>query len=87
VLGERLPPRVEDRRDPDRAAQIPRITPEGSILMLGRDLRPIAEMQQQLVKAQLALELFNRFAWLVGLEPLHTFPCQRQKIARHEKTC
>lgn len=33
-----------------------RITPEGSILMLGRDLRPIAEMQQQLVKAQLALE-------------------------------
>jgi PAS domain-containing protein len=24
--------------------------------MLGRDLRPIAEMQQQLVKAQLALE-------------------------------
>ena len=27
-----------------------------SILMLGRDLRPIAEMQQQLVKAQLALE-------------------------------
>jgi transcriptional regulator PpsR len=32
------------------------IGPEGSILMLGRDLRPIAEMQQQLVKAQLALE-------------------------------
>ncbi len=29
---------------------------DGSILMLGRDLRPIAEMQQQLVKAQLALE-------------------------------
>ena len=26
------------------------------ILMLGRDLRPIAEMQQQLVKAQMALE-------------------------------
>lgn len=32
------------------------IGPEGAILMLGRDLRPIAEMQQQLVKAQLALE-------------------------------
>lgn len=33
-----------------------RIGPDGSILMLGRDLRPIAEMQQQLVKAQIALE-------------------------------
>ena len=33
-----------------------RITPEGALLMLGRDLRPIAEMQQQLVKAQIALE-------------------------------
>jgi transcriptional regulator PpsR len=33
-----------------------RIGPDGSLLMLGRDLRPIAEMQQQLVKAQLALE-------------------------------
>lgn len=33
-----------------------RIGPDGAILMLGRDLRPIAEMQQQLVKAQLALE-------------------------------
>ena len=32
------------------------IAADGSILMLGRDLRPIAEMQQQLVKAQLALE-------------------------------
>ncbi|MGL5010448.1 MAG: transcriptional regulator PpsR [Paracoccaceae bacterium] len=29
---------------------------DGSILMLGRDLRPIAEVQQQLVSAQLALE-------------------------------
>ncbi len=29
---------------------------DGSILMLGRDLRPIAELQQRLVKAQLALE-------------------------------
>lgn len=29
---------------------------ENSLLMLGRDLRPIAELQQRLVKAQLALE-------------------------------
>ncbi|NSX53465.1 transcriptional regulator PpsR [Parasulfitobacter algicola] len=29
---------------------------DGAILMLGRDLRPIAEIQQQLVKAQIALE-------------------------------
>ena len=33
-----------------------RIGPDGAILMLGRDLRPIAEMQEQLVKAQMALE-------------------------------
>ena len=33
-----------------------RLDEAGTILMLGRDLRPIAEMQQQLVKAQLALE-------------------------------
>ena len=32
------------------------IGPDGALLMLGRDLRPIAEMQQQLVRAQLALE-------------------------------
>ena len=32
------------------------IGPDDTILMLGRDLRPVAEMQQQLVKAQLALE-------------------------------
>ncbi len=32
------------------------IGPDGAILMLGRDLRPIAEMQQQLVDAQMALE-------------------------------
>lgn len=29
---------------------------DGTVLMLGRDLRPIAELQQRLVKAQLALE-------------------------------
>ncbi len=33
-----------------------RIDDAGTVLMLGRDLRPIAEMQQQLVRAQLALE-------------------------------
>ena len=33
-----------------------RIGPDGSILMLGRDLRPVAEMQEQLVEAQLTLE-------------------------------
>jgi transcriptional regulator PpsR len=33
-----------------------RIGPDGSVLMLGRDLRPLAEVQQQLVTAQLALE-------------------------------
>jgi transcriptional regulator PpsR len=33
-----------------------RIGPDGAVLMLGRDLRPVAEMQEQLVKAQLALE-------------------------------
>ena len=33
-----------------------RVGPDGSFLMLGRDLRPLAEVQQQLVAAQLALE-------------------------------
>ncbi|WP_245875320.1 transcriptional regulator PpsR [Tabrizicola aquatica] len=33
-----------------------RLGSDGSILMLGRDLRPMAEVQQQLVAAQLALE-------------------------------
>ena len=32
------------------------IGPDGAILMLGRDLRPVAEMQRQLIKAQMALE-------------------------------
>lgn len=32
------------------------IDAEGTLLMLGRDLRPVAEVQQQLVSAQLALE-------------------------------
>jgi transcriptional regulator PpsR len=33
-----------------------RLGPDGSLLILGRDLRPIAETQQQLVKTQIALE-------------------------------
>ena len=33
-----------------------RVGTDGSILLLGHDLRPIAEMQQQLVAAQIALE-------------------------------
>ncbi|MEH6776167.1 MAG: PAS domain-containing protein, partial [Cereibacter changlensis] len=33
-----------------------RIEADQSVLMLGRDLRPIAEVQQQLVSAQLAME-------------------------------
>lgn len=32
------------------------ISPDGALLMLGHDMRQIAEMQQQLVKAQMALE-------------------------------
>lgn len=35
---------------------IHRVGQDGSVLMLGRDLRPLAEVQQQLVAAQLALE-------------------------------
>lgn len=48
--------------DSDSRAESPvrysfhRIGPDGAILLLGRDLRPIAEMQQQLVEAQLSLE-------------------------------
>ena len=33
-----------------------RVGADGAILVLGRDLRPVAEMQQQLIRAQLALE-------------------------------
>lgn len=33
-----------------------KIGPDGAVLMLGRDLRPIAETQQQLVQTQIALE-------------------------------
>ncbi|MFQ6551098.1 transcriptional regulator PpsR [Aestuariibius insulae] len=34
-----------------------RIGPDGAILMLGRDLRLVSELQQQLVKTQIALEM------------------------------
>ncbi len=33
-----------------------RVAPDNAVLMLGRDQRPLAEMQQQLVMAQIALE-------------------------------
>ncbi len=33
-----------------------KISSDGTVLMMGRDLRPIAEAQQQLVKAQMAIE-------------------------------
>lgn len=51
-----------NHRDPGNRWEFPinytfhRIGPDNAILMLGRDLRPIAEMQQQLVRAQIALE-------------------------------
>ena len=51
-----------NHRDPAAGWEFPinytlhKIGPDDVILMLGRDLRPIAEMQQQLVKAQIALE-------------------------------
>jgi transcriptional regulator PpsR len=35
---------------------VSRTSDDGALLMVGRDLRPIAELQQQLVQAQLALE-------------------------------
>ena len=51
-----------NHKEPDRSREYPirysfhRISPDGAVLLLGRDLRPIAEMQQQLVSAQIALE-------------------------------
>ncbi|KPP92133.1 MAG: transcriptional repressor of photosystem genes PpsR [Rhodobacteraceae bacterium HLUCCA08] len=48
--------RSEGRADLPVRYSFHRIGPDGAILMLGRDLRPIAEMQQQLVQAQLSLE-------------------------------
>lgn len=54
---------------------------DGAILMVGRDLRPMAELQQQLVKAQLSLErdyeqqreLETRYRVLMELYPAPVF--------------
>jgi transcriptional regulator PpsR len=60
--GNQSPQTVELNHSDDTRWEFPirysfhPIGADGSLLMLGRDLRPIAEMQQQLVKAQLALE-------------------------------
>ncbi|WOI56158.1 transcriptional regulator PpsR [Palleronia sp. LCG004] len=48
--------RLGDGREFPIRYGVQRLGPDGSIILLGRDLRPIAEMQQQLVEAQLALE-------------------------------
>lgn len=51
-----------NHKDPDRQGSFPvrysfhRIGENGKILLMGRDLRAVAEMQQQLVTAQLTLE-------------------------------
>lgn len=60
--GDRAPRAMELNHTDDGVWEFPvrytlhQIGPDGALLMLGRDLRPIAEMQQQLVRAQLALE-------------------------------
>lgn len=60
--GPHVRPLELNHTDPSQRFEYPvrysfhRIGPDGAILLLGRDLRPVAEMQQQLVKAQLALE-------------------------------
>ena len=46
----------DSRRDLPIRYSFHRIGRAGAVLMLGQDLRPVAEMQQQLVSAQLALE-------------------------------
>ena len=59
--GDVRPIEVNHQRGPGRD-ELPirysfhRIGSAGAILLLGRDLRPVAEMQQQLVSAQMALE-------------------------------
>jgi transcriptional regulator PpsR len=91
-LRERLAGREGDRRRPisvelnhagELSLQFPirysvsRINPDGTLLMVGRDLRPIAELQQQLVAAQLTLErdyeaqreLETRYRVLMELHP------------------
>lgn len=62
LSGDTTPRAIELNHDGVDLLQFPiayslhAIGPDGAILMLGRDLRPIAEMQQQLVRAQMALE-------------------------------
>lgn len=62
-LGLRPVPSVIELNHADRSAwefpvrySLHRIGNDDSVLMVGRDLRPIAEVQQQLISAQLALE-------------------------------
>ncbi|TGD42914.1 transcriptional regulator PpsR [Pseudotabrizicola sediminis] len=62
-LGSRRVPPVIELNHADRTAwefpvrySLHRIGSDDSVLMVGRDLRPIAEVQQQLISAQLALE-------------------------------
>lgn len=62
-LGNRRAPAVIELNHADRTAwefpvrySLHRIGADDSVLMVGRDLRPIAEVQQQLISAQLALE-------------------------------
>ena len=63
VLGNRRVAPVIELNHADRTAwefpvrySLHRIGSDDSVLMVGRDLRPIAEVQQQLISAQLALE-------------------------------
>lgn len=63
LAAGREPPRPAELNHTDAAApDLPvrysfhRIGSGGAVLMLGRDLRPVADMQQRLVRAQLALE-------------------------------
>ena len=62
-LGNRRTPAVIELNHADRTAwefpvryTLHKIGADESVLMIGRDLRPIAEVQQQLISAQLALE-------------------------------
>ncbi len=62
VGGEAAPRGIELNHEGNERLSFPisyslhAIGPDGAILMLGRDMRPVAEMQQQLVRAQMALE-------------------------------
>lgn len=61
-LGDKLQPLEVNHKASDTYAEFPmrysfhRIGSDGSLLLLGSDLRSTAEMQQQLVAAQIALE-------------------------------